>query len=278
MGWNYRHWEGVVYPKFPRRSFHPVEFLAERFDAVEIDQTFSRFLRPELSRLWAAKAAHNPGFQFTARLHRQFTHERNLAAGDIRRFSAGLDPLLDQGKLGCVVMQFPMSFRFTVENRAFLIQVRRAFHHLPLVAELRHRTWALEEAIGTLLDYHIGICNLDQPHHVRAMPPAAHLTWKVGYVKFYGRTPGAPTDGFFEDEAAAAGKQYLYSLADLEEWKQRVERMARFSERTFVVFANHGGGKSVINAMQMQGLLGGVEERRATPVPAGAAPSLMAVA
>jgi hypothetical protein len=57
-----------------------------------------------------------------------------------------------------------------------------------------------------------------------------------------------------------------------------VERIARFSEKTFVVFANHGAGKSAINAMQMQGLVGEMEQERAAPAQAAATPSLLAVA
>ena len=60
----------------------------------------------------------------------------------------------------------------------------------------------------------------------------------------------------FKEEA------YLYGLAELAEWAKRVEQVARFSESTYVVFNNDGAGCSVINALQMQGIL---EANRTAP-------------
>ncbi|MEZ5403419.1 MAG: DUF72 domain-containing protein [Bryobacteraceae bacterium] len=270
-GWAYKDWEGRVYPRPHPRSFHPIEFLADRFDTIEIAQTFTDMVRPELAKLWVSKVDHNSRFKFTARLNRLFTHERSLDSGEVKRFSEGLKPLTDQGRLGCVLMQFPYSFRYTEENKDFLIRLRRAFHHLPLVAELRHRTWASDEGIGTLIDYHVGYCNLDQPQTVRAAGPSSFLTWRIGYVKLHGRVAGAVHEDFGrpEDDVAmeAAGKDYLYTLGELSDWKARIDRVARFSEQTYVVFANHGLGRSVVNAMQMQGLVGApAPERRVASV------------
>ncbi|MEZ5351484.1 MAG: DUF72 domain-containing protein [Bryobacteraceae bacterium] len=250
-----------------------MEFLADRFDMLEIAQTFTEMIRPELARLWASKVDHNRRFQFTARLNRRFTHERSLDRDELKQFSEGLRPLVDQGKLGCVLMQFPYSFRYTEENKDFLIRLRRALHPMPLVAELRHKTWSTQEGIGTLIDYHVGYCNLDQPQTVRAAAPSAHLTWRIGYVKLHGQVAGPSHEDFGRPEddirEEAAGKDYLYTLSELQGWRQRVDRVARFSDQTFVVFANHGAGKSVVNAMQMQGLLGTSERRVVTPMSAG---------
>lgn len=130
-GWSCPHWNGVVYPRLRRRGFHPLEFLAEYADTVEINTSFYQPLRPELTRLWMAKVAANPNFAFTAKLHQRFTHERTLDYADVAVFKEGLWPMLKAGKLGCLLMQFPWSFRFTEENREFFIGVRRAFHEFP---------------------------------------------------------------------------------------------------------------------------------------------------
>jgi uncharacterized protein YecE (DUF72 family) len=256
-GWAFPHWVGLVFPKPPPRSFHPVEFLAARFDTVEIAQSFYQDIRPELARLWAVKVRHNPRFRFTARAARDFTHERVLERKRVDGFVAGLEPLLAQGMLGALLLQFPSSFRFTAENKDFLIRLRRALHMFPLVAELRHDSWGSEEGLGTLIDYHIDFCNLDQPPAMRAMPPTAHLTWRVGYVKLHGRRCG-PGFTMFDDRGEKASRNdYLYGAAELEEWKQRIAHVARFAQSVFVVFGNDGGGKSVLNALQLQGLVRG---------------------
>lgn len=260
-GWTHTSWERAVYPRPRARGFHALDFLAARLDTLEIDSTFYQFLRPELARLWGAQAGHNGQFKFTARLHRQFTHERQLDAASVARFTQGLLPLLDCGQLGALLMQMPSSFRFTSENRDFLIQLRRAFSAFPLVAELRHASWTVDEAIGTLVDYRIGFCNLDQPRTLRATTPSSRLTTQVGYVKLYGASAG-PAFAEFDDRSATrngqrTGNGHFFSLAEMDAWLPRIEHLRRFAGEVYVVFANDGEGKSVVNSMQMQSLLGG---------------------
>ena len=254
-GWAHRHWDGLVYPQSVGSALNSLEFMAERFDTLEVTSSFYHMVRPELARYWAKTVTGNPRFQFTARMNRQFTHERQVDEASVRQFSEGLRPLLDQGRLGCVLMQFPASFRFTTENRAFLIQLRRQFSEFPLVAELRHASWNVEEAAGTLIDHHVGFANLDQPQSVRATPPTSRLTWRVGYVKLHGRSCG-PGFGLFDDRPyAVSGNDYMYSNEELAQWRTRIENVARFAESTFVVFNNDAEGRSVINALQMESLL-----------------------
>jgi len=275
-GWAFPQWDGLVYPQPAPRNFHPLEFLAERFDAIEIPHTFYRIPRPEIARFWADRVRHNADFQFTARLPRQFTHLRDADPAAVRAFIDAMRPLVDQNRLGCVLMQFPASFRLTEENRRWLIQLRRAFSMFPLVAELRHGTWAREEGVGTLIDKHIGFCNLDQPPSVRATPPTSLLTWRIGYVKLHGRRCGSGHEAFDDSRVRTLGNNYLYSLAELEEWKARIERFARFAECTFVIFNNDGGGRSFLNATQMQALLaepGGSARRSAGAHNPAAAPA-----
>lgn len=254
-GWAHKHWEGVVYPQGNGPAFSPLEYMAERFDTLEVTSSFYHMVRPETARYWARMVECNPRFQFTAKVHRQFTHERAIDETSIRQFSEGLRPLLDRGRLGCLLMQFPSSFRFTTENRAFLIQLRRLLNEFPLVAELRHASWNLEEAAGTLIDYHLGFANLDQPQSVRSLPPTSRLTWRVGYVKLHGRHCGPGFDQFDDRPYPVTGNDYLYSSEELAEWRTRIQNVVRFSESTFVTFGNDAGGRSVVNALQMKSLL-----------------------
>jgi uncharacterized protein YecE (DUF72 family) len=262
-GWAYPHWNGVVYPKVHGTGFHALEFIARHQDCVEINSSFYQTLKPELVKLWAKKVERNPRFQFTAKLHRQFTHDRVLSDSEAAAFKEGLLPLLRSGKLGALLLQFPWAFRFNEENRDFFIRLRRAFHEFPLVAEMRHESWMAEEAQGVFLDYKVGFCNVDQPAYTRAMPPTALLTSGVGYVRLHGRNPQNSLGAF--EKGAARGKQhdYLYNETELTEWRERIERISRFSDRTFVVFNNDAAGKSFVNALQMKELMGS----RRTPAP-----------
>lgn len=253
-GWSYPHWEGIVYPRPRPRGFHPLEYLAGYFDLVEINTSFYQDLRPEISRLWVSRVAANRRFVFTAKLNRRFTHERSLEAAETAAFVRGLAPIAEAGRLGCLLMQFPWSFRFTEENRAFLIRLRRALSRFPLVAEMRHSSWMREEALGMLIDYHIGFCNIDQPARFRAMPPTAILTTGIGYVRLHGRS-GSDWLPKFDAPESSARRDYLYSLEELAEWKQRIERLRGFADNFFVVTTNDAGGRAAVNAWQLQRLL-----------------------
>ncbi len=254
-GWSYPHWNGVVYPKNRTGGFHPLDFLSKKFSLVEINSSFYQPLKPELASVWVHKVEANPDFQFTAKLQRRFTHERVLDPSEIDEFKRGLWPLLRAHKLGAVLMQFPWAFRFTPENQEFLIRLRRAFSEFPLVAEMRHASWLAEEALGTFLDYKIGFCNIDQPAYINAMPPTAYLTSGVGYVRLHGRSPDDALGGL----APGVGAQhdYLYSEAELAEWKKRIENIGRHAESTYVVLNNDAAGKSVVNALQLEALFSG---------------------
>lgn len=262
-GWSYPHWNGLVYPVSRGNGFHPLELIARHSDTVEINSSFYQALKPEVVKLWAKKVARNPDFMFTAKLHQQFTHQRILNDADVAAFKEGLYPLLRTGKLGALLMQFPWSYRFNEENRDFFIRVCRAFHEFPLVAEMRHSSWMAEEAQGVFLDYKVGFCNIDQPAYTRAMPPTALLTSAVGYVRMHGRNPNNSLGSYEPGAPRQRQHDYLYSHAELTEWAERIDRVARFSENTYVIFNNDAAGKSFVNSLQLKEMLGS----RRTPAP-----------
>ncbi len=203
------------------------------------------------------KVEANPRFQFTAKLHQRFTHSRVLDDAEIASFADGLRPMLRAKKLGALLMQFPWSFRFTAENKDFFIRLRRAFHEFPLVAEMRHSSWMAEEAVGVFLDYRVGFCNIDQPEYTRAMPPTAYLTSGIGYVRLHGRNPQNSLGAYSRDSQRVRQHDYLYSEAELAEWSKRIEHIRRFADSTFVIFNNDAQAKSIVNALQLQRMMGG---------------------
>jgi len=260
-GWSYPHWNASVFPRPKPRGFDRLRYLSRYFDTVEINSTFYGHVRPEVARLWLERVRDNPNFRFTAKLHRQFTHERCLDEREVGAFLRGLRPLANAGRLGCVLMQFPWSFKFTEENRDFFIRLRRAFSEFPLVAEMRHGSWLREEALGLFIDYHVGFCNIDQPRRQSAMAPASCLTSSIGYVRLHGRGYGQWFQAFEEPSREVARRDYLYPESELAEWKQRVDHIARFADSVYFVTTNDEGGRSVVNALQMQSLYAGARRR-----------------
>ena len=254
-GWSYPHWNGLIYPKTSPHGFHPLELISRHLDVVEINSSFYQHLKPEVVKLWAKKISSNPRFQFTAKLNQRFTHQRVIEEADVASFREGLLPLLNGGRLGALLMQFPWAFRFTEENREFFIRLRRAFHDFPLVAEMRHSSWMTEEAIGVFLDYRVGFCNIDQPEYTRAMPPTAFLTSGVGYVRLHGRNPENSLGAFERGAVRQKQHDYLYSEAELAAWAQRIEHVNRYADATYVIFNNDAGGKSFVNSLQLRALM-----------------------
>jgi uncharacterized protein YecE (DUF72 family) len=251
-GWSYQDWKRIVYPDARPRNFHEAAFLAQYFDVIEINTSFYRPLRPELAHLWVRKIAFNTRFQFTAKLYRAFTHDGKLDPQEVRQYQEGLQPILDSGRLGCVLMQFPWSFRFNRENRDYVILLKKTFPEYALVAEMRHDSWLADEALGVLVDNHIGFCNIDQPLLSHCMPPTAVVTTPVGYVRLHGRN----YEHWFEkDDDVAARYNYLYGEAELIPWGDRIQQVAGQARTTYVITNNHFEGKSVVNGLQLINLL-----------------------
>lgn len=202
---------------------------------------------------------HSSGWQSGVPLYGQagptvYTHERELRLAEVTEFREGVRPLLKMGRLGCLLMQFPWSFRFTPENRRYLIELRRAFGEFPLVAEMRHASWAREEAVGTFIDYKVGFCNIDQPVFEKAMPPTAFLTSSIGYIRLHGRS--ALPQGREYRDGNIARNDYLYPESELADWVDRAQRIGRYADAVYVITTNDAAGKAVVNALQVQSLLG----------------------
>lgn len=246
-GWAHSQWQNIFYPASKSKDFHQLEYYSRYFNTVELTSSFFAPLRPELSQLWCRQVRANRDFQFSIRAWRKLTYESQLEAKDIAAFREGIRPIEEAQKLGAVLLQFPTGFRFTAENRTRFIQLRRELKGLPLVAEFRHSSWMEEDALALLIDYHVGFCNIDQPDHSRAMPPTAFLTSPVAYVRLCGRTHSG---------------SYQYSLDELSEWTHRIRKVSRYARRSFVVLSNDAGARSLVNAFQLQHLLG-IENIRA---------------
>ncbi len=250
-GWARPDWAGSVFVGSRQRRQHLLRNLSEYVNLAEIDSTFWEPLKPEIAKLYVKQVAERSDFLFTAVLGRRFTYDRDLGDDFVAAWKAGLMPVLKSGRLGALVMQFPWAFRFSGENRQFLIQLRRAFHEFPLAAEMRHDSWLRDEAVTTLVDYRIGMVNLDQPEYFRGTPPGALLTSGVAVVRLHGRRN---PEAYREFEGRPDGG-YFYSLDELLEWKPRIERLAANAARTLVVTANGARGRSLVNALQLKEVL-----------------------
>ena len=242
------------YPTKKPKGFDRLTFLAQYFDAVEINTSFYEPPRASSSRSWVQSTSENARFRFTAKLLKTFTHERNATPKDEREFKEGMNPLMDHGRFGALLAQFPWSFRNTAENRACIVGLHRTFAEFPLVLEVRHGTWAEPEILDFLGDLDIGLCNIDQPLFHRSIKPGDEVTSGIGYVRLHGRNYGK----WFSQTALPHERyDYLYAPDELEPWVERIRSMDRRTKDTYAMSNNHHLGKAIINGLQIQALITG---------------------
>ena len=266
-GWSYKDWEGVFYPpEMRRRKQHPLEYIARSFDVVEINTSFYGHIKPEIAKLWARRVQTvNPYFVFTAKLHRSFTHsplavmEPTSAATikpsdeDERLAREGLEALAATGKLGALLIQFPVSFKNTPLNREYIELLARQFIEYPRVIEVRHDSWDNPETISSFMERNIAFCNIDQPQLGRSLAPTEHVTSPLGYVRLHGRN----YDQWFDAEESKDRYNYLYTAAQLDGWKEKITRISQKAATTYVITNNHYDAKAGVNALQLKNLLTG---------------------
>lgn len=266
-GWSYKDWEGIVYPSdLKRRKIHPLEYLACFFDTTEINSSFYGPIKPEIAKLWCRKvAAVNRGFVFTAKLYRAFTHSPvavheptsaatiRSTAEDEARTREGLDAIAGDGRLGALLIQFPVSFKNTALNREYLERLLRQFIEYPRVVELRHSSWNQAATLAEFTRQRVAFCNIDQPLLGQSLVPTEHVTAPVAYVRLHGRN----YDQWFDSDNRNDRYDYLYSERELAGWKERIENVAQRAGTTFVVTNNHFEGKAVANALELKAMLSG---------------------
>jgi uncharacterized protein YecE (DUF72 family) len=276
-GWSYKDWEGIFYPPGMRgRREHPLEYLARFFDTTEINPSFYGPLKPELAKLWCRKvAAVNTNFLFTAKLYRAFTHspiavmEPTSAATirptdeDERLTREGLDAIADEGLLGALLIQFPVSFKNTSLNREYLERLLRQFIEYPRVVEVRHSSWNDPATLAAFAQENVGFCNIDQPLLGRSLRPTEHVTSAIGYIRLHGRN----YEHWFADQESGSDSRrpatvndrynYLYSERELSGWKDRILNIAEKAQATYVITNNHFESKAGVNALELKAMIGG---------------------
>jgi uncharacterized protein YecE (DUF72 family) len=263
-GWSYEDWEGIVYPSEKGGKFDPLAYLADYFDTIELNNTFYRIPTPQMSRSWIKRTRSNPLFKFTAKLFRNFTHEREaLSAADEANFKNGIAPLQENRVLGALLLQFPYSFHYNEPNLQYLKRLTAQFQEYPLVLEIRHASWDRASAYRFLRENRIGFCNLDQPQVSYSLEATKKVTSSLGYLRLHGRNT---KDWFREGAGRDARYDYLYNEFELFEICERVKMLAKEAEATYVVTNNHYRGKAICNALEIKAKLEGKRVRVPEPL------------
>jgi uncharacterized protein YecE (DUF72 family) len=145
-GYAYKEWRGSFYPDKTKEK-DMLRYYAERFRAVEINNTFYRLPGREMLQRWADEVP--PGFVFVLKASQRITHRQRLSAESKETVDYLFEVASTLGeRLGPVLFQTPPFLRKDVGRlRGFLgfLPPER-----PVAFEFRHETWRDEEVYEAL--------------------------------------------------------------------------------------------------------------------------------
>jgi uncharacterized protein YecE (DUF72 family) len=252
-GWSYPDWKGLVFPR--ESNFDRVQYLAGYFDTLEINTSFYSIPAPRLVEKWLESARGNPRFSFCVKLYKQFTHGANLRDGSPRldaqtaeAFKQAFRSLLNAGRLGALLIQFPYRFHATDENRDYLKRLLDQFREFPLVVEFRHKSFYQPLFLDFLRRENVAFANIDQPQISQSMPPTSLLTHaEIGYLRFHGRN----SENWFAAEATVAERyDYDYSVEEFEKYWGMVREVQKKKGVLYIIFNNHYRAHQIKNALE----------------------------
>ena len=255
-GWDYPDWNGRVYPRRCGRGFDRLAYIAHYVDLVEVNSTFYRPVAPHVSESWVQRTRERPRFTFTAKAHRSWTHDAEPEFDSVVPATLKvLRPLLEAGRLGALLLQFPQSFHFGQAARSRIERLLDRVADWPVVIEVRHVSWKPEAVAAWFRRHGLGWCLVDQPRvGSSTLEPIARVTSDVAYMRLHGRNR---RDWFRPDAGRDARYDYLYTRRQLEELARNAHEMAAQAEELFVVQNNHFRGQALVNTLQLRHLVEG---------------------
>lgn len=255
-GWSYPKGEGTWTGYFyPTGKLNELEYYSQFFNTVEINSSFYRPPNPGYVYNWVRRVPKD--FLFTVKMWQKFTHpkmykeatgeEAVISLQDIDIFKRSIEPLVQYGKLGTLLAQFPPSFRNDSFGQQIINAVSRAFGQYRLAVELRHRSWSDDPNIATLLrENNVAWVQIDEPKFKSSIAEELPITSDMAYFRFHGRNAEMWWTGDSETRY-----KYLYSAEEIEELAVRVNSAAEQTQLLFALFNNHWRGYAPRNAVDM---------------------------
>lgn len=222
-GWMYDHWKQVFYPDdLKKEDWLP--YYAERFDTVEINNSFYHLPKPETFDHWAKLAPKD--FQYAVKASRYITHMKKLKDPEepLKTFFENAGRLGE--KIGPVLYQLPPNWNVNRERlEHFFKTLPDGYRH---VLEFRNGSWLTDEIYDLMRSYEIAFCIHD------LTPPEMPLitTSELVYIRFHGQKTH---DGNYSDD-------------DLEQWAARIKQWNSAGKMLYAYFNNDVHGYALKNA------------------------------
>jgi uncharacterized protein YecE (DUF72 family) len=224
-GYAYRHWRGVFYPRELRAADWFAHY-AERFDSVEINNTFYRLPEAHVFEEWKSRAP--AGFCFALKFSRYGSHMKRL-----RDPRASIGHFVERArllgrKLGPVLVQLPPRWKADPGRLDRFLQA--APKRFRFAVEMRDESWLCEPVYRVLRRRRAALCL----HDLIGRHPV-ELTADWVYLRFHG-------DGY-------AGS---YSPQALSASARRIIRWLGEGLDVYAYFNNDAGGHAVANAASLR--------------------------
>ena len=256
-----------------------LSYYASRFPLVEVDATYYSPPSEQTAALWASRTP--DGFVFNIKAFslltghptkltaiykdlRPETEKRNVYPTDLEpaayegvweRFLSALDPLVQAGKLGSVLFQFPPWFTIRRSNKQYILEVAKRCHPLRVAIELRHKSWFEGDNQAETLDFlrrhELPFVCVDMPQgHTSSIPPVIEATADLALVRFHGHSDKWTSKDIYEKFG------YKYSSKELKSWVPKLQSLSAGATQTHVLMNNCYSDYAQTNAEELTTLLG----------------------
>ena len=234
---------------------------ARQFPLVEVDATYYAPPAEQTAALWVQRTPVEFTFNIKAfslltghptrvsALYKDLrpeTDKKSIYPGDLSpqvyeevwtRFLSALDPLVEAGKLGAVLFQFPPWFTIRRSNKQYLLEVQRRCDPLRAVFEFRHASWFdganCDETLAFLRKHRLPYVAVDMPQgHRSSVPPVLAVTADLAVVRFHGHSEKWTSKDIHEKFG------YEYSERELKNWAPKLRELANSAEQTHVLMNN----------------------------------------
>ena len=228
-GWRYKHWRPVFYPEQLAQE-RWLDFYAEHFDAVEVNNTFYRLPQAETFDSWRQRAPE--GFLYVLKFSRYGTHIKRLAQPQ-----DSLGTFLERANrlgslLGPILVQLPPKMEMNLDRLREFLAAAPSDHRWAL--EFRNPGWLCEPVYEILRQHNAALCIHDLlEDHPRV------LTADWVYLRFHG-------------DRNHAGN---YSAEHLAQWARFARKQLRANLDVFAFFNNDVGGFAVKNAQDLKEMI-----------------------
>lgn len=235
-GWNYKHWRGDIYsPGFAQK--HWLDFIAARFDTVEVNTSFYRIPKPGTVDAW--QRGTRPGFRFALKLWRGITHYRKLrASGDLTlRFLESAE-MLPENRRAPLLIQLPPNQGPDVPKIVDWVHEFRSLSPTTwqLAFEFRNDTWLQTPELVPALDrLGVALCLHDMQGKAAATEPGDA---PFVYIRRHGSGGGLYSGS--------------YSPEQIEADAERIKGWTEEGREVFVYYNNDIGGHAFRNALALR--------------------------